>query len=56
MAISISGLFAVVTSLFIAGLLARLDRKVVLGCSRCSDRLGAVAFAPDFYVLMFGAR
>ena len=35
-AISISGLFAVVTSLFVAGLTRRIDRKLVLTASRCS--------------------
>ncbi|WP_457588424.1 MFS transporter [Ensifer canadensis] len=55
-AISISGLFAVVTSLFIAGITASIDRKVVL--SSFSVLLVAsgliVTFAPNYTVLMIG--
>ena len=55
-AISISGLFAVVTSLFIAGITRSIDRKVVL--SSFSVLLVAsgliVTFAPNYTVLMIG--
>lgn len=53
-AISISGLFAVLTSLLIAPLAGRLDRRVVLmaltGCMLAS--LALIALAPSFVVLM----
>lgn len=55
-AISISGVFAVVTSLFIASLTRRLDRRVlVLGLSALLIVSGAiVTFAPNYAVLMVG--
>ena len=55
-AISISGLFAVVTSLFIAGLTGRIDRKVVLASlSLLLTVSGAiVTLAPDYRMLMVG--
>ncbi|WEX91058.1 MFS transporter [Sinorhizobium garamanticum] len=55
-AISISGLFAVTTSLFIAGITRSVDRKIVL--SSFSFLLVAsgliVAFAPNYTILMIG--
>ncbi|WP_457579194.1 MFS transporter [Ensifer adhaerens] len=55
-AISISGLFAVVTSLFIAGITRNIDRKVVL--ASFSVLLVAsgliVTLAPNYTVLMIG--
>ncbi|MFT4158574.1 MFS transporter [Shinella sp.] len=55
-AISISGFFAVLTSLFIAGLVRHIDRKLVL--TSLSLLLVAsgliVTFAPDYAVLMIG--
>lgn len=55
-AISISGFFAVVTSLFIAGLTRTIDRKVVLASfSLLLVASGVtVTIAPDYRVLMFG--
>jgi predicted MFS family arabinose efflux permease len=55
-AISISGLFAVITSLFIAGVTRRVDRKsVMLAFSTLLILSGAiVAFAPSYAVLMAG--
>ncbi|MGK9264489.1 MFS transporter [Sinorhizobium meliloti] len=55
-AISISGIFAVVTSLFIAGLTRRLDRRVVvLGLTTLLMLSGiAVTFAPSYSLLMLG--
>ncbi|MGB3337641.1 MAG: MFS transporter, partial [Devosia sp.] len=55
-AISISGVFAVVTSLFISGLTRRLDRRVVLLAFSASLVLSAaiVTFAPNYAVLMVG--
>ncbi|MDT3380053.1 MFS transporter [Labrys neptuniae] len=55
-AISISGIFAVVTSLFIAGLTRRLDRKLVLiSFSLLLVVSGLiVTFAPNYAVLMIG--
>lgn len=55
-AISISGVFAVVTSLFIAGLVQNTDRKLVLlSFSALLVISGAVVtFAPNFPVLMAG--
>ena len=55
-AISISGLFAVLTSLFIAGLTRSIDRKIVLSSlSLLLVVSGAiVTFAPDYTVLMIG--
>ena len=55
-AISISGLFAVLTSLFIAGLTRDIDRKIVLSSfSLLLIVSGAiVTFAPDYTVLMIG--
>ncbi|HYD69308.1 MFS transporter [Azospirillum sp.] len=55
-AISVSGIFAVLTSLLIAPVTGRLDRKVVLlsltGLMVLSGAI--VAFAPDFATLMIG--
>ncbi|CCV16520.1 membrane hypothetical protein [Mesorhizobium sp. STM 4661] len=55
-AISISGAFAVVTSLFIAGLTRRIDRRIVVlaftGLLVVSGL--AVTFAPDYAFLMVG--
>lgn len=55
-AISISGLFAVITSLFIASLAGALDRKAILlsltGLMLVSGAV--VAFAPNYTVLMGG--
>ncbi|WP_109121685.1 MFS transporter [Azospirillum sp. TSO22-1] len=55
-AISVSGIFAVLTSLFIASATGRLDRKVVLlsltGLMALSGAV--VAFAPDYATLMIG--
>ncbi|MBP2315412.1 MFS transporter [Azospirillum soli] len=55
-AISVSGIFAVLTSLFITSVTGRLDRKVVLlsltGLMALSG--GIVAFAPDYATLMIG--
>jgi predicted MFS family arabinose efflux permease len=55
-AISISGLFAVVTSLFIAGVTRGIDRKVVLiSFSLLLIVSGAiVTFAPSYALLMLG--
>lgn len=55
-AISISGLFAVVTSLFITVIAGRLDRRLVLiGLTALLVVSGAlVALAPNFLVLMTG--
>jgi predicted MFS family arabinose efflux permease len=54
--ISISGLFAVLTSLFIAGLTRRIDRKIVLASfSVLLIASGTiVTFAPDYPILMLG--
>jgi predicted MFS family arabinose efflux permease len=55
-AISVSGIFAVLTSLFISSVTAGLDRKVVLlsltGLMLVSGAI--VAFAPNYAVLMTG--
>jgi predicted MFS family arabinose efflux permease len=55
-AISVSGIFAVVTSLFIAGLVKNIDRKpVLLSFSLLLVVSGLiVAFAPNYAVLMIG--
>jgi len=55
-AISISGVFAVVTILFISGLTHRLDRRVVLLAFSASLVLSGaiVTFAPNYAVLMLG--
>ncbi|MQV21423.1 MFS transporter [Sinorhizobium meliloti] len=55
-AISISGVFAVITSLFIATVTRRLDRRiVVLGLTSLLTISGLiVTFAPTYSVLMFG--
>src|ERR1700710_2861152 len=55
-AISISGVLAVVTSLFITVLAGRLDRRVVLIALAVVLVVSGtiVAFAPDFLVLMMG--
>ena len=55
-AISISGLFAVITSLFIAGLTRGIDRKVVILAFSALLILSGmiVAFAPTYPVLMAG--
>ncbi len=54
--ISISGLFAVITSLFIAGLTRRIDRKIVLSSFSVLLIVSGtiVTFAPDYSMLMFG--
>jgi predicted MFS family arabinose efflux permease len=55
-AISVSGIFAVLTSLFIASVTAQLDRKAVLlsltGLMLVSGAI--VAFAPNYATLMIG--
>ena len=55
-AISISGVFAVGTSLFIAGLTRRIDRRIVLLAFSASLFLSTaiVTFAPNYAVLMVG--
>jgi predicted MFS family arabinose efflux permease len=55
-AISVSGIFAVVTSLFVSAAVGRLDRrKVLLGFTLLMVGSGAiVAFAPNYAVLMLG--
>jgi predicted MFS family arabinose efflux permease len=55
-AIAISGLFAVLTSLFIARLSAGVDRRhLLMGLTVLMGLSGVVvAFAPDFLVLMLG--
>ncbi len=55
-AISISGVFAVITSLFIATITRRLDRRTVfLGLTSLLTISGLiVTFAPTYSVLMFG--
>jgi predicted MFS family arabinose efflux permease len=55
-AISISGVFAVITSLFISGLTRRLDRRLVLLAFSASLVLSAaiVTFAPNYTMLMVG--
>jgi predicted MFS family arabinose efflux permease len=55
-AISISGIFAVVTSLFLAGLIRRLDRRVVVLALTMLLVLSGlvVTFAPSYPVLMLG--
>ena len=55
-AISISGVFAVATSLCISGLTRRLDRRVVLLAFSASLVLSVaiVTFAPNYAVLMLG--
>ena len=55
-AISISGFFAVVTSLFIAGLTRTIDRKVVLASFSLLLIVSGVVvtIAPDYRVLMIG--
>lgn len=54
--ISISGLFAVVTSLFIAGLTRRIDRKIVLASFSVLLIVSGtiVTFAADYSMLMLG--
>lgn len=55
-AISISGFFAVVTSLFVARLTAGIDRKTVLTWFSALLVLSAVVvtFAPNYWILMAG--
>lgn len=55
-AISISGIFAVLTSLMVSGVTARLDRRsVLLSLAALMIASGTVvAFAPNFAVLMVG--
>ena len=55
-AISISGLFAVITSLLISAVIGRLDRRVVvIGMALLLAVSGTlVALAPNFLVLMIG--
>ena len=54
--IAISGLFAVLTSLFISPLSGKLNRKtLLLGLTAAMGLSGAiVAFAPDYQVYMLG--
>ncbi|MBB3948123.1 putative MFS family arabinose efflux permease [Rhizobium skierniewicense] len=55
-AISISGVFAVLTSIFVAGLVRRLDRRLVLAAFSLMLVLSGtiVTFAPNYLVLMVG--
>ncbi|WP_245437475.1 MULTISPECIES: MFS transporter [Neorhizobium] len=55
-AISVSGIFAVLTSVFVAGLTRRLDRRLVLASFSLILMLSGtiVAFAPNYLVLMIG--
>ncbi|WVT75784.1 MFS transporter (plasmid) [Sinorhizobium chiapasense] len=55
-AISISGIFAVITSLFVSGLTRRLDRRVVVTSFSLVLLVsgGIVTFAPNYVVLMIG--
>lgn len=55
-AISISGIFAVLTSLFVAGVTRRLDRKLVLTSLSLVLVISGtiVTFAPNYIVLMIG--
>jgi predicted MFS family arabinose efflux permease len=55
-AISVSGIFAVLTSVFVAGLTRRLDRRLVLALFSLILMLSGtiVAFAPNYLVLMIG--
>jgi predicted MFS family arabinose efflux permease len=55
-AISISGIFAVLTSLFVAGLTRRLDRRLVLACFSLMLVISGtiVTFSPNYLVLMIG--
>ncbi|MGV1754210.1 MFS transporter [Agrobacterium sp. CG674] len=55
-AISISGVFAVLTSIFVAALVRRFDRRIVLATFSLMLVLSGaiVTFAPDYTVLMVG--
>ena len=55
-AISISGVFAVVTSLLVAGLTRRIDRRIVITAFTVLLIVSgiAVTFAPNFAFLMVG--
>jgi predicted MFS family arabinose efflux permease len=55
-AISISGIFAVLTSLFVAGLTRQLDRRLVLASFSLILVVSGtiVTFAPNYIVLMIG--
>ena len=55
-AISISGIFAVVTSLLVAGLTRRIDRRIVITAFTVLLIVSgiAVTFAPNFAFLMVG--
>ncbi len=55
-AISISGIFAVLTSILVAGLTRRLDRRLVLVSSSLVLVISGtiVTFAPNYLVLMIG--
>ncbi|WP_164491965.1 MULTISPECIES: MFS transporter [unclassified Rhizobium] len=55
-AISISGIFAVLTSIFVAGLTRRLDRRLVLASFSLILVISGtiVTFAPNYLVLMIG--
>ncbi|KQR70055.1 transcriptional regulator [Rhizobium sp. Leaf341] len=55
-AISISGLFAVLTSLFVAGLTRRLDRRLMLAAFSLMLVISGmiVTFSPNYLVLMIG--
>lgn len=55
-AISISGIFAVITSIFVAGLTRRLDKRLVLASFSLILVMSGtiVTFAPNYLVLMIG--
>ncbi|KQM32562.1 transcriptional regulator [Rhizobium sp. Leaf68] len=55
-AISISGVFAVLTSIFVAGLVRRFDRRIVLAAFSLMLVLSGaiVTFAPNYTILMVG--
>jgi len=55
-AISISGIFAVATSIFVAGLTRRVDRRLVLASFSATLVISGtiVTFAPNYLVLMIG--
>ncbi|NRP21738.1 Purine ribonucleoside efflux pump NepI [Ensifer adhaerens] len=55
-AISISGIFAVITSIFVAGLTRRLDKRLVLAAFSLILVISGtiVTFAPNYVVLMIG--
>ncbi|RYG98399.1 MAG: MFS transporter, partial [Alphaproteobacteria bacterium] len=55
-AISISGVFAVATSIFVAGMTRRVDRRLVLASFSATLVISGtiVTFAPNYLVLMVG--